>query len=201
MIDIQGFTEIDKIISAVAASSDSVFFDIMMTYLSSIYVWIPTLILIAVIILRNNYKNNALVIFACIASSIIGVYFLSRYVIYISIRSALAWCLSIFLIFLFKSWLSSFVFLLLSTIQSFVSIFNGECRFGMFLSGLATGFIVAILLYLIYAILTNNRTKYIKSSNNNIYSRSGYLVNDLRLIVITVCVTFLVLIFLTVITA
>ncbi len=201
MINIPGLSELDNIFSFTAGSNDSIFTSTLMTFLSSVYVWIPTLLLVLVIILRNNDKHNSIAITVCMASCAVCVFLLNEYLIQLSIRSSLTWSLAIYIILLFKSWHSSFVFLALSIIQTFSSMYKDECGFGLSLLSTAAGLIIGVLIYFIFALLTRNRTKYIKTSSNNIYSKSGYLVNDLTVISIVIYATVIVLVFASIIIA
>lgn len=179
---------------------ESIFLDGFSNILSSIFLWLPLLLLTVLIILRNNDSKNSIRIFVALSFSVSASILTSRHFSPTATNAATAFCLSVFLIWLFRDLRTSFLLLATAAIYSLTYIYKGATDFTVLLTGIVSGSIISTVTYLIFKILSRRKYRFYWNNHNTEYSKNGYLVSDLEWIFCMVYTLFMIATFYAIVT-
>jgi undecaprenyl-diphosphatase len=223
-MNIDWLVNTDKNILLQLNGSDSLFWDYLMTGITSTVAWIPVAIALLFVIIKNNTLRESGLIILCIALTIlIADQFTSSFckpffarfrpaqdpiIMYmvdvvdgyrggrygfVSSHAANTFGLAVFLTLLIRSKGLSFILFIWASLNAYSRIYLGVHYPGDILFGTLDGVIVGFSVYYLYrffhkkCFITN---RYI----SNQYTSTGYLVNDINLLIITFIFTCMIII-------
>lgn len=220
MFDLQQLIEFDKDLLLSLNGSESLFWDGVMTVYTSTKVWIPLSVVLLYVILKNNtIKDFLLIVFALAITITLCDQFSSgvckpfferfrptqdphiMYMVdivdgyrggkygFMSSHAAISFGVFIFLSLLFRNKTLSIIFFSWAFINSFSRIYLGVHYFGDIFFGALAGSLFGILLYWLYNMI-NKRIGTKKQWISNIYTSTGYLVADIKLLLVFLLFTF-----------
>lgn len=220
-MDIQQLIEVDKALLLELNGSHSVFWDGFMWVVTSTSTWIAAGAVLLYIIFKNNKIGHAFTILLMIAltitladqiaSSICKPYFCRfrptqdpeiMYLVhtvngyrgglygFISSHAANTFGVAVFVSLLFRYWKATVMMIIWAVIPSYSRIYLGVHYPGDILFGAIEGCLVGAVVYAGYAYLSKkifDQPQYISDQ----YTSSGYTISDIRILFITLLLTYL----------
>ena len=214
--------DFDKYLLLALNGSDSIFWDGCMKVYTSISIWIPLILVLFYILMKNNSLKDFLLLllfvvlvvtFTDITSSWICKPFFARWrptndpeLMYLvdvvdnirggkygftSSHAANSFGIATFVILLIKNKTLTTSLIIWASMNAFTRIYLGVHYPGDILAGTAIGVLVGWLMYLLYNYLLKKQKRYIaRDWISSQYTKSGYLVSDVYLLLLVMYSTF-----------
>lgn len=221
-MDLSTFTDIDKYLLLQLNGSESLFWDGVMKVYTSMVIWIPLILVLVYVLVKNNNVKDFFFLLLMIAgvvaltdtlSSTICKPFFERWrptrdpvLMYIvdtvnetrgkdygftSSHAANSFGIAVFMMLLIKNRILSISLVIWASMNAFTRIYLGVHYPGDILAGTAIGVLVGCGMYRLYMFIQkkrrlNSRRDWISDQ----YTKSGYAVSDVYLLLIAMYGTF-----------
>ncbi len=221
MFDLEKIIEFDKQLLLMLNGSESLFWDGVMSVYTTTVVWIPFALALVYLLIKNNSIMNFVVLLLMIAlvitltdgitSTICKPLFarfrpthdpdimymvdvVNNYRAYkygfMSSHAANSFGVAVFVMLLVKHKLLSISVTVWAMINCYSRIYLGVHYPGDILCGAIIGGVIGTVIYIIYSIV-QKRIEFTSSRITANYTRSGYLVDDVRIMIAAIYATFL----------
>ena len=221
MFDLEKIIEFDKQLLLMLNGSESLFWDGVMSVYTTTVVWIPFALALVYLLIKNNSIMNFVVLLLMIAlvitltdgitSTICKPLFarfrpthdpdimymvdvVNNYRAYkygfMSSHAANSFGVAVFVMLLVKHKLLSISVTVWALINCYSRIYLGVHYPGDILCGAIIGGVIGTVIYIIYSIV-QKRIEFTSSRITANYTRSGYLVDDVRIMIAAIYATFL----------
>jgi len=207
-MDIQGILETDRFATLALNGSDSLFIDGAAYLFSSKLIWAPMLLMIIYLVIKNNHPRTTLLLLLAIALTVVCCDQIPSVVKHIVMRprpthegtmlnlvdtvngyrggaygffsnhASNSFGIVTFLALLVKNRWFTFSTVIWAILNSLARAYLGAHYIGDILCGTLVGVFIGALFYGIYHLLSYRGAKYYTST---LYTKSGYLVEDLTL--------------------
>lgn len=200
-MDFQGLIEFGESVTLNLRNADSKLWDSFAVAYTNWIIWLPILVLIIIIILRNNGINGSLIALGTLSVTIIACVAISHYLpqnFSPSVKSSVFWGMTVSLMWIIHDRRFSALFIVLTAGFSILSVYDGTDTFTSVLIGMLTGIITASIVYLISKIISaidGNSDKFYWEEYKTDYSKNGYLVSDIRLLTLFVAILLISVLF------
>ena len=157
--------------------SDSLYMDGVMWTVTKTVTWVPLMLLLVYIIIKNNPWRNSLLTLATLALLIV-------------ITDQTASGAAVFLSLIFRSWTASCVLYCYATLCSYSRIYLGVHTPIDILVGIVFGTLAGVMMYLLYCYLSGKLATQ-HTYYSSAYTSNGYRRSDFLLVVLFLALTLL----------
>lgn len=219
-MDIQRLIDIDKQVMLALNGSDSLYMDGVMKIYTTSVVWIPVALVLLFIVLKNNTPRGSLLVVLAVAGTILACDQVSSNLIkpmvarlrpshdpmfmhlidtfngyrsgsfsFTSSHACNSFGIFTIISLIIRNRILSLSLLLWASINSFSRIYLGVHFPGDILCGAVLGASIGSLVYLLYNIINMRINKSPMRITTN-YTRTGYLVDDVQIMITAIYATF-----------
>ena len=221
-MDTSTISELDKYLLLTLNGSDSIFWDGCMKVYTTMVIWIPLVLMLVYVLVKNNNIKNFFVLLLFIAivvtltdtisSGICKPFFerwrptndpLLMYIVdvtddirggdygFTSSHAANSFGIATFLILLVKNRALTISLIIWASMNAFTRIYLGVHYPGDILAGTITGVTVGWCMYKLYRFVQKRQKSNVERDwISDQYTKSGYLVSDVYLLLVTMYATF-----------
>lgn len=202
MIDLQGLAQLRDALTIAIFSCDSLFLDGVSAVFNNILIWLPLIVLLVIFVLRNNDLYNSLLVFSTLVLTVTGCWGVTRLLpsVITDLRCIIPWGVAVFLMWVIRNGRIYFAGILVALSDSLLNVYIGICNVPIAVIGIIAGIICASFFYAIFKLISHKLTKqYVWNEYKTVYTRTGYLVSDIKLLFCSVILTLIIMVFISII--